>query len=585
MQGPSLLHDPLLDEPAKLQCALVERSEPRVQGDVPSRIWTLSGPSLPLPIMIRQEYHEIMLGILQWIHWQTGSERIASNATMQEEREPKSSRCIKPEETDLDLSDYLDNIPTPDDLGVVPAPPLSELDAYPNPFLGKEGVTTASGLVLTGLPGIGKSRFLRVVLHLRIAAGLPSLYVPHSPTAALLWKEGKASQVNMHTLHDFRFRNLLPTDTWCLVDSNSDIPTVPAILVESERFIIQAASPGLSRMAWMKKVVGTRYFVMKPWDCGELIAGRQCQNARGRTANETQLADFHHLYGGSARDAYSFAHRIPAFESRLPLAFNRLRSDSIARIVCVEPSSFVEESTSHLVLSFFPVAKQTRTVWKVDSPSKSLRDRLMSRIAKDYEQAQKMWFRFNLDSASPGPRALAARMFDGIYHQHITDGGSWTLRRMVAHENRTPGAKQTTTRGWRTTEDAPKVLVACKEISIQDNHPSRISVASVLQRTFNLDWSVHEPFLVGVYYHCPQRRTFAAFDSFFVDKVGHAIAFQAGIASRSLSSGKDWLEKRGVGTVTYVYVSPSPGPATVSLPLEVDSSFYDCIYHMDLKLW
>ncbi len=312
---------------------------------------------------------------------------------------------------------------------------------------------------------------------------------------------------------------------------------------------------------------------------------RQCQDTKRRIADERQLAQFHHLYGGSARDAYSFAHRVTDFETHLERAFASLQPDSIMRSCNDEPSSFVPESTSHLILSFFPIASRKRTVWKVDSPSKPLLDRLFSHIAKDYAEGQKMWFHFNLGSRSPGPRALAAYMFDGIYHQHVTNGGSWTLRRMVANENRTPSIKQTT-RSWRTAEEAPKVLVACQKIIIEDDHQPNISMVSVPQREF-LDWSVDEPFSVGVYYH-PQRRTFATFDSFFVDKVGHAIAFQASVASwHNVSpSGKVWLEERGISRVTYVYVSPTPGPASVSLPLEVNSEldgFYDGIYHMDLN--
>ncbi|KAF8998638.1 hypothetical protein BDZ89DRAFT_741157 [Hymenopellis radicata] len=57
-----------------------------------------------------------------------------------------------------------------------------------------------------------------------------------------------------------------------------------------------------------------------------------------------------------------------------------------------EPSSFVPESTSHRILSFFSITNRKRTVWKTDSLSRSLRDRLWTHIAKDYEEAQKeLW--------------------------------------------------------------------------------------------------------------------------------------------------------------------------------------------------
>ncbi|KAF9050845.1 hypothetical protein BDZ89DRAFT_593691 [Hymenopellis radicata] len=281
-------------------------------------------------------------------------------------------------------------MPSPNDLGVVRASPLSEMEAYPNPFLGKEGITTGGGLALTGHPGIGesvlinfmifwaersvtgKSSFLWVVFNLRSAAGLPTLYISHSPTAALLWKDGKGYNMNMRNIDDATFRLLVPTDTWCLVDDNPDLACVPVLLVEGHRFIIHAASPGIDRMQWMKKVIGTYCFIMKPWDCGELIAGRQCQDINRRTADETQLANFHNLYGGSARDAYSFAHRMTEFETSLMCAFDRLQPDSIKRNLREVPSWFGPKSASQLLLSFFPVDDRIRTVWKVDSPSPHL---------------------------------------------------------------------------------------------------------------------------------------------------------------------------------------------------------------------
>ncbi len=263
------------------------------------------------------------------------------------------------------------------------------------------------------------------------------------------------------------------------------------------------------------------------------------------------------------------------FEAHLNRAFDRLQPDSSKRLCSSgdSPSSFVPESTSPLILSFFPISSRKRTVWKVDSPSQYILDRLFSHIAKDYGEGQKKWFHYNLASRSPGPRALAAYMFDGIYHQRITNGGSWTLRRMIKNENRT----------WRIAEETPKFLVACKGITIEDNAPSGTHsiLVSVPQRQF-LEWSVDEPFSVGVYYH-PHRRTFVS-SGFFVDKVGHAIVFQASIAS---NVSKAWLEERGIRRVTYVYVSPTRGPANeVSLPLEVDSDldgFYNGVYHMALN--
>ncbi|KAF9025779.1 hypothetical protein BDZ89DRAFT_1161569 [Hymenopellis radicata] len=565
--------NPDYDEPVEPQQALVERGEPRADVDVPSRIWFLPdvGPA-STTIMIRQEYHEILLGLLQWMEHQMALTGLG--------------KTRKQEESDVDLStspSWLEQTPAPGDLGVVHASPLSDTTVYPNPFAGKTGVTCEGGLVLTGLPGIGKSCFLWAVFNLRAMAGLPTLYVAGSPSSSILWKASKAYRVDLNNIDNLELQQLLPIDTWCLVDSHAGLVTVPQSLVSGDRFIIQAASPRMGRMQWKKKVVRTYYFIMKPWDIGELIAGRQCQRGRARTCHETQLVQFYNLYGGSARDAYFYAPRMEEFEESLSAAFDRLETDSIRHSFRRDPSLFVPESTSHLLLSYFPVDDRKRTVWTLDSPSPPLLKRLLSRINSNYKEAQKAWFLFNLGSSSPGCRAVAAHMFDGFYHQHLTSGGSWALRRMVADEDRIPRPNQAN-RGWKTVEETEKILVANKVISIEDHH---LASSPVTVPEFSFDeWSVHVPLLLGVYHH-PTQRTFSTFDSFYVDKIGHAVTFQASISKGhgASPSGKAWLEARGISRVTYVYVTPRSGQDSVSLPLEVDSNvtgFYDSIYHMHL---
>ncbi|KAJ6588317.1 hypothetical protein B0H19DRAFT_1098771, partial [Mycena capillaripes] len=62
---------------------------------------------------------------------------------------------------------------------------------------------------------------------------------------------------------------------------------MPRLVDESGLFIVQASSPSPSRIYWRKKRTGTaHFFLMKPWTCGELVAGIQLQE------NNTQLIGF-----------------------------------------------------------------------------------------------------------------------------------------------------------------------------------------------------------------------------------------------------------------------------------------------------
>ncbi len=310
---------------------------------------------------------------------------------------------------------------------------------------------------------------------------------------------------------------------------------------------------------------------------------QQCQETLVHYCDETQLANFYDRYGGSARDAYAYAPRPADFEVALSLAFDLLQTDYMTTMFKTEPSRVLPESTSHLLLSYFPVDNRNRTVWKLDSPSTQLRERLLARTYTNYKEAQKAWFQFNLGSPSPGCKAMAAYMFDGFYHEHITGGGSWALQRMIANEERHPTVRQAH-RSWKIVEGVGKVLIAEKAISVQDE--SLVSIPVMVPDLRFDDWPVDVPFLVGVY-HRPNKRSFPTFDSFFVDKVGHAITFQSSIAMQhgASPSGQAFLEQRGIHKVTYVYVTPTAGQTSVSLPLAVDSSFtgfYDSVYHMHL---
>ncbi|KAF8913690.1 hypothetical protein CPB85DRAFT_544935 [Mucidula mucida] len=315
-----------------------------------------------------------------------------------------------------------------------------------------------------------------------------------------------------------------------------------------------SASPGAHRrMEWMRKVVGTCYFIMKPWDCGELIAGYQCQDMHHARFDETQLADFYNLYGGCARDAYNATD----LEPRVIRGLYCLQTNAIHHALVLQPCDACVLYESFL-LSFLPLDDRKRTVWKVDSPSPHLHRRLLNKLDKNSKRAQQKWFDFHLDVSTPGSKAVAARLFDSFYHKHIIHGGSWSLRRMEPRSGN---------QNWRTVEEgARKFLIANKGISVADRKPWRfLRPSSVPQRT----WPVDEPLSVGVYYHLTQRK--------------------ASISRRHEPSGRAWLEERGIHQVTYVCVTPEQEEEEeeeeVALPLEVGShidGYFDCVYCMRL---
>ncbi len=69
-------------------------------------------------------------------------------------------RSIKEEGPEDDLFDWLEDTLALRDFGVVRAPSLSAMNAYPNPFLGQEGVSRLAWLS-TAFPGVGESVLIR----------------------------------------------------------------------------------------------------------------------------------------------------------------------------------------------------------------------------------------------------------------------------------------------------------------------------------------------------------------------------------------------------------------------------------------
>jgi hypothetical protein len=70
------------------------------------------------------------------------------------------------------------------------------------------------------------------------------------------------------------FMARIPKSTWCLVDSNRGLITVPFFLTALGLFIVQASSPRSNRIDWTNKTSKpVMRFFMKPWDLIELLVG------------------------------------------------------------------------------------------------------------------------------------------------------------------------------------------------------------------------------------------------------------------------------------------------------------------------
>jgi hypothetical protein len=116
--------------------------------------------------------------------------------------------------------------------------------------------------------------FLYVLLVLRLQAGLPTIYQSRNTHLYYFTQDGVFELNLTGYFIATRFRSQIPRSTWCLIDSNQDLSTVPVFIQDLNLFIVQSSSPRQDRLEWTKKQSRTTMdYFLKPWTLSELFVG------------------------------------------------------------------------------------------------------------------------------------------------------------------------------------------------------------------------------------------------------------------------------------------------------------------------
>ncbi|KAJ7643998.1 hypothetical protein FB45DRAFT_896634 [Roridomyces roridus] len=349
--------------------------------------------------IIRPEYQQLLCGILASLKRQQqlsgktiGEEMAVDNARANEESSPEPLQLhIDPTYTDINT-----------------------LKDYPNPFADDNGrlFRPNNALVITGVPGIGKSRFLSLIFHLRILANLPTLFM-HEPQSALFYRDGQFGVVNGHLTPTALHTNLSP-DTWCLVDSNNDFQSVPRTLILSGFFIVQAASPRKDAFNYEKYLRGSAQFcVMAPWSAEELVDGVKLVE-RGRE-NQHLTAEamraFHARFGGSAWHAFRYGHDQVGFYQKVRASTFGLDIQQITRLLASPIEDFpVVDDIAHMLFSVLPTNDDDRRLFRVAPPSNGMLDLILARCNSDRDEARRILIEICLGINTASSRLLAAEI-------------------------------------------------------------------------------------------------------------------------------------------------------------------------------
>ena len=104
--------------------------------------------------------------------------------------------------------------------------------------------------------GVGKTVLLYVLLVLRLQARLPTIYQSRD-THLYYFADDGVYLINLTPSPiATNFKSQFHKSTWCLIDLNQSLDTVPVFIQDLALFIVQASSPRPHRYAWIDKATG-----------------------------------------------------------------------------------------------------------------------------------------------------------------------------------------------------------------------------------------------------------------------------------------------------------------------------------------
>ena len=108
---------------------------------------------------------------------------------------------------------------------------------------------------------------LDVILHLRNLAGCETIFVQDKYYGDVFTATG------VFRISKFQIaRYKLSTSVWVLVDSDTELTSVPEWVRRLGYFVVQAASPRPERLKWEKKNIGVFRYILKLWSLEEAVA-------------------------------------------------------------------------------------------------------------------------------------------------------------------------------------------------------------------------------------------------------------------------------------------------------------------------
>ncbi|KAJ6524504.1 hypothetical protein B0H19DRAFT_1276466 [Mycena capillaripes] len=294
-------------------------------------------------------------------------------------------------------------------------------------------------------------------------------------------------------------------------------------------------SPREERAQWMKKTTPRPVVVvMRPWSAKELIAARWAQDIVPPTND--QLHKFVDLYGGSARDAYTFARQPDDY---------LIEIDEAPRGAPPLHCQQCEDNASREPHSALPY------LWNLAHCSLGVSSRERWRTEDDDSPA---------DCSHSGPthaayrRSLAGNMLDVNYHRVLLeDGPVWPLHSMTSQRIRRKDQINLHVRRKLLDDEPVAWLSLQSELKICHDRAPQSGHGHIRVIKFKAKDELVGPLSLQTYY----RPFSKVFPTFVVVGPGKAVVFRTSVGEGhgNVLLGFEDLKAFGINEIIYVIVT------------------------------
>jgi hypothetical protein len=431
-------------------------------------------------------------------------------------------------------------------------------------------------IIATSSISVGKTALLYVLLVLRLQAQLPTIYQSRDSHLYYFADDG-VSLINLASSPiATNFKSQFHQSTWCLIDSNQNLDTVPVFIQDLDLFIVQASSPRPHRYAWIDKATRPvlRYF-MKSWTLPELLVGYVTyllisepfviplsRVLQDEVCSEAQIEFFSTRYGTSARSVYTNASHPLNYETSLLEKMARITYKGMAKLFREASPLDLAGAVSHQLVAISPGA--TRNAFESTFPTRYVYEKFRDSLSTHKLEAVARLY--DIFVRNPNTKVPAGFMLEDDVNDVFFRGGEWSLVPMMK-SNRT-GPKYT---HWKDPNGpiTPQYLhlgYLGHHIAIDTTpHPAGTVYVALPLKRFLPGGPLQ---LVDGYYY-PSSRSQETFDAFIYESASKTATVLQVTTAKTHSvkeGGVKWLQGLGVERFRYIAVSTPNTPIDLPFP-------------------